>query len=408
MDSRIVLVQDHLGSRLGTAWLRTLRTSGQTVYSGWYGAVTLPGSEGPTLRVVFPLPNGSVTVFLRPEVRADGGLVLRSPVGPFGAVGAYLIVSEPNHTSGWVRRVPLSEQFVALERAGSHEQYLAAIDQSRDQLSDDRSFGWIMRESCVPITILPSSCLAEDFSSPQDSGRVSFGIGSNGSVSTRRRHEQPHLPAYAGSGTPSGALVWAEGPQDNRTAESRDSLIGEAGERHLAGPRLEPEASQPARLGAQCHGHRMGLDAIDVPRGWSLRRRVERGGDTCLGLIEFGRPPLVRPSPGEARERGRVSLPFCFTFGDDVSIEDRDSDRAARPCGLRCGTSEYPIRSGTRSFRRARAHRPQSREGSRPGSPSKATSCARCGRLEPAAIRHRAFRGRSPSSPGAARPSHPS
>lgn len=112
MDSRIVLVQDHLGSRLGTAWLRTLRTSGQTVYSGWYGAVTLPGSEGPTLRVVFPLPNGSVTVFLRPEVRADGGLVLRSPVGPFGAVGAYLIVSEPNHTSGWVRRVPLSEQFV--------------------------------------------------------------------------------------------------------------------------------------------------------------------------------------------------------------------------------------------------------------------------------------------------------
>jgi len=122
MDSRVVVVQDPSGSRLGAAWVRTQRTSQQTVYSGWYGALTLPGSESPSLRVVFPLPNGNVTVFLPPEVRSDGGLVLKSPVGAFGTEGAYLIVSESNRASGWVRRVPLSEQFLI------PEQFLIRVD----------------------------------------------------------------------------------------------------------------------------------------------------------------------------------------------------------------------------------------------------------------------------------------
>src|ERR1700684_1378375 len=77
----------------------------------------------------------------------------------------------------------------------------------------------------------------------------------------------------------------------------------------------------------------MWLDAIDAPRGWSQRRRVERGGDTCPGLIEFGGPPLVRPSPGKARECGRVSFPLCFFFCDDGGLEDRHRDRAPRVAG---------------------------------------------------------------------------
>src|ERR1700729_3976245 len=87
----------------------------------------------------------------------------------------------------------------------------------------------------------------------------------------------------------------------------------------------------------------MWLDAIDAPRGWSQRRRIERGGDTCPGLIEFGRPPLVRPTPSKARQCGRVGLSLCFTFGDDVCIEDRHRDRAARVAGDVAGLS------GTRS-----------------------------------------------------------
>ena len=64
IDSRIVAVEDHDGGRLGAAWLRTLRSTG----------------------VVFPLPNGSITVFLRPAVRQDGALVLESPVGGLRAL----------------------------------------------------------------------------------------------------------------------------------------------------------------------------------------------------------------------------------------------------------------------------------------------------------------------------------
>jgi hypothetical protein len=53
-----------------------------------------------------------VTVFLRPEVRSDGALVLRSPIGVFGGDGAYLVVVRPDRRSGWARRVPLAEEFV--------------------------------------------------------------------------------------------------------------------------------------------------------------------------------------------------------------------------------------------------------------------------------------------------------
>jgi hypothetical protein len=112
MDSRIVVVQDQHGSQVGAAWLRTLRATGETIYSGWYGTATLPAAHRPSLRVVFPLPKGNLTVFLRPEIRPDGALVLASPIGPFGTDGAYLVVAHPDRQSGWVRRIPLAEEFV--------------------------------------------------------------------------------------------------------------------------------------------------------------------------------------------------------------------------------------------------------------------------------------------------------
>jgi hypothetical protein len=88
MDSRVVAVRGPDGAQLGAAWLRNLRSTGQLVYSGWYGVVTLPRRQAPSIRVVFPLPNGSISVFLRPEVGPDGSLVLVSPQGTFGDDGA--------------------------------------------------------------------------------------------------------------------------------------------------------------------------------------------------------------------------------------------------------------------------------------------------------------------------------
>jgi hypothetical protein len=112
MDSRVVSVKRPDGTQLGAAWLRKLRSTGQNVYSGWYGVAQLPKTDRPSIRVAFPLPNGSITVFLRPDVRADGALLLTSPIGGFGDDGAYLIVAAPDGNSASVRRVGLAESFV--------------------------------------------------------------------------------------------------------------------------------------------------------------------------------------------------------------------------------------------------------------------------------------------------------
>lgn len=111
MDSRVVAMHDGNGEQLGAAWLRTLRSSGQVVYSGWYGVGQVPNSASPSIRVTFPVPNGNVTVFLRPQNGPDGSLLLISPPGRFGDDGAYVIVVDRSRRYGWVRRVPLVERF---------------------------------------------------------------------------------------------------------------------------------------------------------------------------------------------------------------------------------------------------------------------------------------------------------
>jgi len=118
MDSRVVSCVDDGGAQLGAAWLRTLRSTGQTVYSGWYGITQLPLPRGPSVRVMFPLPNGSLAIFLEPSVDAEGALHLTSPIARFGDNGAYLIVERgPAMVS--VRRVPLFERFrVFLDNEG--------------------------------------------------------------------------------------------------------------------------------------------------------------------------------------------------------------------------------------------------------------------------------------------------
>lgn len=112
MDSRVLAVKSRDGRHLGAAWLRKLRATGQNVYSGWYGIAQLPNTSRPSLRVMFPLPNGSVAVFLRPDVGGNGSLVLTSPLGTFGDDGAYLIVASSDGHSASVRRVPLAERFI--------------------------------------------------------------------------------------------------------------------------------------------------------------------------------------------------------------------------------------------------------------------------------------------------------
>lgn len=111
MRSRVIGLVGPDGSHLGTAWQRTMRSTGTTIFGGFYGIATRPSASRPSIRVVFPLPNGSLTVFLRPDATADGGLVLSSPAGEFGDDGAYLIVRPSARSQGWARRIPLPERF---------------------------------------------------------------------------------------------------------------------------------------------------------------------------------------------------------------------------------------------------------------------------------------------------------
>jgi len=109
MDSSVVHVHDKDASVVGAAWLRNMRKTGTTTYSGLYGSQTLPGSIQPSVRVVFPLPLGSVQVFLRPSVDGRGGLHLHSPLGRFGSDGAYLVL--PRGSVLNARRIPIAEHF---------------------------------------------------------------------------------------------------------------------------------------------------------------------------------------------------------------------------------------------------------------------------------------------------------
>jgi hypothetical protein len=94
IDSRVLTFTGRGGEHLGTAWQRTLRCDGAMVFGGFYGITSLPGALRPSVRVVFPLPNGSVSVFLRPDVADGGALRLTSPRGSFGQDGAYVVVRD--------------------------------------------------------------------------------------------------------------------------------------------------------------------------------------------------------------------------------------------------------------------------------------------------------------------------
>jgi hypothetical protein len=111
MTSEVRTVVGPDGGVLGTSWHRRLRATGDTVFSGWYGVETAPGAGRPSVRVVFPLPNGRLVVLLRPDVDADGALLLTSAQGRWGDDGAYLVVQPHGRARGWARRIPVHERF---------------------------------------------------------------------------------------------------------------------------------------------------------------------------------------------------------------------------------------------------------------------------------------------------------
>ena len=59
---------------------------------------------------MFPLPLGSLQVYLKPSSGPDGSFHLHSPLGRFGGNGAYLVLERYDDTVS-ARRIPLNEHF---------------------------------------------------------------------------------------------------------------------------------------------------------------------------------------------------------------------------------------------------------------------------------------------------------
>jgi hypothetical protein len=89
---------------LFSAWIRTLKSTGNTLYAGAYSTTYIPGHGSPCVKVVFPLPNGSAVVIMRPELKQDGSLLLRSEGKRFGDPGFYFYVRN-DASSGFAKYV---------------------------------------------------------------------------------------------------------------------------------------------------------------------------------------------------------------------------------------------------------------------------------------------------------------
>ncbi|REK08786.1 MAG: hypothetical protein DWQ36_08180 [Acidobacteria bacterium] len=85
-----------------TGWVRRNLGSGSTVYVGAYSTARIPGHPAPCVKVVFPLPNGSATVIMKPSVADSGALVLESSGRRIGDAGFYFRVRDRGSRS-WVR-----------------------------------------------------------------------------------------------------------------------------------------------------------------------------------------------------------------------------------------------------------------------------------------------------------------
>jgi hypothetical protein len=93
ITSEVVQLRDpKSGSIVQTAWIRELVGSKNVLYAGGYAICIVPGHPSPCVKVVFPLPNGSAIVIMKPEVHPDGSFSVLSHGRHFGAPGFYFVV----------------------------------------------------------------------------------------------------------------------------------------------------------------------------------------------------------------------------------------------------------------------------------------------------------------------------
>lgn len=113
MSNEVLHLRDAVTGKLKYAcWLRKSILSGRVVYAGFYSGVVANGR--PFVKVVFPLPNGNVTVMLQVVVQPDGSVKLISKGKKIGDAGYYRVM---RHKEGKVklRYIPLKESIHVFE-----------------------------------------------------------------------------------------------------------------------------------------------------------------------------------------------------------------------------------------------------------------------------------------------------
>jgi hypothetical protein len=111
MNSEIIMLRRPDGSVRYTGWFRTIGEERRVLYTGFYMTEQTPNDSGPSVKVVFPMPNGNATVLLRPICGEDGSLTLDSSGRRFGDPGFYRVQARgPDRIRVWHIR-SLKEHF---------------------------------------------------------------------------------------------------------------------------------------------------------------------------------------------------------------------------------------------------------------------------------------------------------
>lgn len=120
MTSEVLPMVDAEGRRLYTGWLRRVAADERVIYTGLYSVGRPVNYPNPCVKVSFPVPRGSSTVFLRPEAQPDGSFKLISSGTRFGEPGFYRML-EVDAEHWRVRYIRTLREFfhVYLDRQGT-------------------------------------------------------------------------------------------------------------------------------------------------------------------------------------------------------------------------------------------------------------------------------------------------
>lgn len=108
MDSSVIQLLNKNKILKYTCWLRKSVKTNRVVYAGFYSAFQLGEQPFKHIRVVFPLPQGNVTVILKVNVMNDGSVKLISNGTQFGATGYYRVHKNKQGIVKF-RKIPIKE-----------------------------------------------------------------------------------------------------------------------------------------------------------------------------------------------------------------------------------------------------------------------------------------------------------